>query len=152
MLRRLCLSVALVAFAAPLAANAQSVIPDHVNIHNGFIEVRNEVVLKNGATSGGTPLLLTYGGGTIERSQTTPGGTTFLNVCCIAAGSLYKVHYGGRANVEATVRPQLCNVRGIPFGYAVVVFTGSITYDSKTHGFDVQIEPHVPPVSCPVAR
>lgn len=152
MLRRLCLMVALVVLAAPLAATAQTVIPDHVNIHNGFIEVRYEVVMKNGATADGTPLRLTYGNATLEDAHVSPGGTTFLNVCCIAAGSLYKVHLLGRANVEATVRPQLCTVRGIPFGYALVTFTGDITYVSKTHAFIVNLEPHVPPVSCPVAR
>ena len=150
MFRRLCLSLALVVTAAPLAANAQTVIPDHVNIHNGFIEVRDEVVLKNGAGTGWIPLNLTLGSIVIERAQTLPGHTTIFNVCCIAAGSLYKVHFLGRVSSEATVRPQLCNVRGIPFGYAVVVFTGSITYHPS--GFSYDIEPHVPPVSCPVAR
>lgn len=143
---------ALVAFATPLAATAQTVIPDHVNIHNGFIEVRDEIVLKGGAVSGATPVRLTYNYATLQTAAITRGGTIFLNVCCIAARSLYKVHLGGRLDVEATVRPQLCNVRGIPFGYALVIFTGEITYVAKTHDFAVYAEPHVPAVSCPVAR
>ena len=72
-------------------------------------------------------------------------------MCCILAGSLYEVEIDTRASAKAAIRPQLCNVRGIPFGYGVVVFTGHISYDPKMHGFPAYYEPHVPTVSRPVA-
>ena len=148
MFRRLVFAVAAVAALSPLATSAQTIIPPHVNIHNGFIEVRNQIRQIN--TAGGAfTVYLRHNGRTIQEAKVNAGDTIFLNVCCILAGSLYDVEIDLRGSAKATIRPQLCNVRGIPFGYGVVVFTGHITYENFR--FTSSYEPHVPTVSCPVA-
>lgn len=153
MLRRLILALAAVAVFSPLMISAQTeptVIPPHVNIHNGFIELRNQI--QQIGTSGATwRVTLKYHGHVMQDAKVNAGDTIYLNVCCIAAGSLYDVEINLRGSAKATIRPQLCNVRGIPFGYGVVVFTGHIAYDPKTHGYPSYYEPHVPTVPCPVA-
>ncbi len=128
------LTFALIAIAglSPLMASGQTVIPSHINIHNGFIEVRDQIALKGSIQYAGADVVLRWEGGfEHEKVYLHHGGVIFFNKCCIPAGTRYTVTLNLPRGGESTValRPQLCNVRGIPFGYALVVFTGEMGYD-----------------------
>ncbi len=93
---------------------------------------------------------LELGRSSIESAKVrSGGGIIYFNRCCILAGTLYKVEiYVTGKWVTAMVRPQLCNLKGIPFGFAVVTFTGTANRD-RNNNWMVNVEPHVPPANCP---
>src|SRR6185437_25397 len=73
-----------------------------------------------------------------------------FNHCCVVAGTLYSVTAAilGKS-YEFKVRPALCNVRGIPFGYARIVFTGHLYRDNNNFWVG-EVTPHVTDGPCPV--
>lgn len=145
MLRNVTLAIVVLAAMMPGIVSAQD-----VNLHNGYIVVRNETVIKgyDGVITDAARVWLS---GSVNESAevNSGGGTIYLNKCCILAGSLYKVElYVMNQYIVATVRPQLCNVRGIPFGFALVTFTGTAARD-RNNNWVVSVDPHVPSVQCP---
>jgi hypothetical protein len=75
MLRRFVFAMAAVAALSPLTASAQTVIPSHVNIHNGFIEVRNQI--KDTTSGGAMRIYLRHNGRTIQEAHVNAGDTIF---------------------------------------------------------------------------
>lgn len=147
MLRSLTLAAAVLAAMIPGNVSAQD-----VNLHNGYIVVRNETVITNyrKVVTDAATVALRFDGTTRESAVVnSSGGTVYLNNCCILAGTLYevKINVMGKS-IHAMVRPQLCNVRGIPHGFALVTFTGTAERDSNNN-WVVHVEPHVPSVPCP---
>ena len=118
--RAFCLFVVLL----PLSAAAQLPVPPHVNLHNGYIEVINHIQAPESSKFSGMVKLNGR-----HEGEVRSGAGLVLNRCCILAGSQYQVEIEYPAFTGSweriVVTPRLCNIRGIPFGYAVVVFTGS---------------------------
>ncbi|MDE2480889.1 MAG: hypothetical protein KGN02_01700 [bacterium] len=146
----------------PLGASAQSVIPPHVNLHNGYIEVVNQIkiyderrdgtrILRHGDVAKFDLRLYLNNNHLVQEAAINTGDTVYLNTCCILAGSLYQITAKFRGTIDAEIRPQLCNVRAIPFGYGVVVLTGVLIYEEKTAIWHRDYAAHIPTVSCPVA-
>ena len=119
--RAFCLFVVLL----PLSAAAQLPVPPHVNLHNGYIEVINHIRYHDRFD---TPALVRLNEN--PEGEVASGGTFLINRCCILAGTEYWVELNYvtsiRVRMPIKVTPRLCNIRGIPFGYAVVEFTGDI--------------------------
>ena len=101
-----------------------AVAADHINLHNGYIAIRND---------GAIPLRLFFIRhiipgfmrlATLQSEVVIPAHTTFIaNRCCYAAGSNYEMEVGyTRKDVRLGVVPRLCNVHGIPHGYAELAF------------------------------
>lgn len=145
MLRKL--AIALLA----LLATASAVAPAsaEVNLHNGFIQIVDDITysvdlagLKDPSLYQGPPpridflVRVRHEGLKVTYTTTLHGKSAFVNECCILAGSYYSIegfNYGRDGNVAGAyfsgdVTPRLCNVRGIPFGYAKLVVTGHVTY------------------------
>ncbi len=95
-----------------------------VNLHNGAIVVRNN-------THDEINIFLEhawYTGHPIERAKIPPGHTFVTDACCFAAGSPYQLRVYRRAGApmggnlhDFLFHPHLCNSKGIPYGYAVLV-------------------------------
>lgn len=124
MFRTLARSIGLLAVLVPLVASARTV-PPGVNLHNGYILVINHVQYEDGFSHPGLVRVN-------EKLEAHVGsaGSVVVNRCCIVAGTRYVVEldYDRSAGTLApvAVTPRLCNIRGIPFGYAVVVWSGII--------------------------
>ena len=132
MLQRLFLSGAILIAALSVAASAQSTIPEGVNLHNGFVEVRNEIVIyrdgRRDVALGRIHMNHANRLGYSEVREAHTGQTAVFNKCCVLAGSPYTLEMDiVQSHIERLIYPRLCNVRGIPFGYAVVVFRGEIS-------------------------
>ena len=132
MLRKLMLTFGILATVASATASAQMLIPAHINLHNGYIVVINDISPKREFTSGviepwypSPPLVKLSWNGFSQSTDAPYGERAYLNRCCIAAGTGYSLtfHQGGY-QTGVDVRPRLCNVRGIPFGYAVIEVVG----------------------------
>jgi hypothetical protein len=145
MLRTLVLAASVLAAAVPLAGSAQTV-PSGLNLHNGYIQVNNHVVVvmppmrqREHIENLPSPSVLLFSPFTRQEDlKLDRWGPIYLNRCCIAAGTRYSVAYAAELVVGAppslVVHPRLCNVRGIPFGFAEVTFAGEITWnDQKRH-------------------
>lgn len=156
MYRFIARSIAVLAVLVPLAAAAQLPVPAGVNLHNGYIEVINHVQYHDGFAYTGELKL----NGTTE-GHVGSGGTLMLNRCCILAGSHYVVEldymsWGGQRSPFGVV-PRLCNIRGIPFGYAVVEYTGTLKKTREGSGSSTRFEmfnfrAHRVDEACPVER
>ena len=156
MLRTLTLAISLFAALIPLGASAAPTIPRGINLHNGYIEVRNDVVVTNygHVEPVGAHIVMKNAAFMQHNAQefriVDTGTTGYLNVCCVLAGSLYHVQMTLLGMpVVAMVRPQLCSVRGIPFGFAIVAFTG-VAHRDRNNNWVINITPHVPHTPCPV--
>lgn len=139
MFRRIAFVLGVVALSLPIAAAAQRPVPDGVNLHNGYIEVINHMQYHDGFR----------GGGVVNLNDKTVGevgspGTLVVNHCCILAGSRYVVELNyvswAGARSPIAVVPRLCTIRGIPFGYAVVEFTGDIRKTREGSGSPTRFE------------
>jgi len=124
MFRSIARSIALLAVLVPLVASARTV-PPGVNLHNGYILVINHVQYQDDFTRPGLVRVNEK-----EEAQVGSGASVVVNRCCILAGSRYIVELdyvtSAETRVPVPVTPRLCNIRGIPFGYAVVVYSGII--------------------------
>lgn len=153
MLRRLVLAaIALTAAAVPLAGSART-IPAGINAHNGYIEINNWIKIKD-APPGKMPdppvVRIKFHDSLIEQLHVPYGHTTYVNNCCFAAGTYYTVEVVTEARIVSTsVLPLLCNVRGIPFGFAVVNLEGSIFWHDKERRWVVDVRPHNAGPPCP---
>lgn len=152
MLRTLVLAASVLAAAVPLAGSAQTV-PSGINLHNGYIEVHNQIAMHPATDAAPLPPVRIEFHNALTRQQSeTVGlmGTAYINRCCVVAGTLYEVVLvAAYHSTTATVRPRLCNIRGIPFGFAVVTFTGKIVWNAKGKYWEPAITPHVDDGVCP---
>lgn len=125
MFRRIAFVLEVIALSLPIAAAAQMPVPHGVNLHNGYIEVINNVQYHDGFRVAGVVNLNDKTVGEVSSP-----GTLVVNHCCILAGSHYIVELNymswAGARLPIAVVPRMCTIRGIPFGYAVVEFTGDI--------------------------
>ena len=148
MLRFIARAIAILAVLAPLTAAAQLPVPPGTNLHNGYIEVINDMHYPEGFNQKADiwlkgPLWHEY------HEQLARGNTLVLNRCCILAGSHYTVwvnFQGVLGGLRVDVTPRLCNLHGIPFGYAVIKFSGQVykvvpreqtlykAYEANVHG------------------
>lgn len=139
MLRFIARAFAIVAVFFPLTASAQFSIPAGVNLHNGYIEVINRVHYHDGFSWPGDVKLNDR-----HEGRVGTGGTFVINKCCILAGSHYLVELnyvsGAGIRVPVGVVPRLCNIHGIPFGYAVVEYTGNIRKTREGSGSGTRYE------------
>jgi hypothetical protein len=160
MLHKLLLTFGILALLGPSTASAQQVVPPHINLHNGYIVVINNIhtsrLYSNGRTEpwSAPEAYASLKWAVHSRRVVVPygGGHAYLNDCCIAAGTRYTFRfYQGSVEHDLTVQPKLCNIRGIPFGYAVVELSGSYQWLQNstiplTHGEPVLRDLHAP---CP---
>lgn len=125
MFRSIARALAVLVVLVPLSASAQLIVPAGVNLHNGYIEVINHMTYLDGFTAHGIVNVNRRMAGYVG-----PGGTHVVNWCCIVAGSNYQVEldYAPVAGqrLPFNVTPRLCNIRGIPFGYALIEYTGTV--------------------------
>lgn len=104
------------AFAASAPCDAS------INLHNGYISLQNNGTLPVHV------IVTTQGFGAITMFDGVipPHSVYHANNCCYVAGTLYNVHayYADYVHhyFERSIRPRLCNTRGIPFGYASLLF------------------------------
>ncbi|NNM98709.1 MAG: hypothetical protein HKL91_02785 [Candidatus Eremiobacteraeota bacterium] len=106
-----------------VAVFASSALADaSINLHNGYISLQN---------SGSLPVHVVitpqgFGAITMFDGVIPPHSVYHANNCCYLAGTLYNVHayYGDYVDhyLDRSIRPRLCNTRGIPFGYASLLF------------------------------
>lgn len=154
MFRNLTVIVALLAAMSPTGSSAAVAPYSAVNLHNGFIEVRSHVVVKDqGEDVSATALVhvaLRRTDGTLQDyGDVGSVAPIYFNRCCIVAGSLYIVEADVQGKrIDFQVRPKLCNVRGIPFGFEIVTVTGNAER-GRTNRWIVNIEPHVLEPPCP---
>lgn len=138
MLRFIARAFGILAVLLPLSAAAQ-LVPSNVNLHKGYIEVINHVQYHDGFSHPGVLKLNGHVQGDIGS-----GGRLVLNHCCILAGSQYVVELdyvrSASQRSKLSVTPRLCNIRGIPFGYAVVVYTGSVVKTREGSGTNTRFE------------
>jgi hypothetical protein len=154
MLRKLVFALGAIAVTFAGSASAQSIIPQHVNLHNGYIELHSSVLVTIAGRTDNEPItvLLLRNSDTCcqDRADVYTNSPNVFNHCCIVAGTLYAV----RALIlgktySFPVRPLLCNVRGIPFGYQRITFTGHL-YRANNNNWVGEVTPHVADVPCPV--
>lgn len=133
-------ALAILAVLAPLSASAESFpVPAGVNLHNGYIEVINHVEYRDGFSWPGTVRLN-------ERTQGEVMSAHRFNIngCCVVAGTRYVVELNYATSAghgePVGVTPRLCNIRGIPFGYAVVVYWGVIKKTREGSGSPTRFE------------
>jgi len=127
-MKRLRTSLLLIVFALALPAAASA-----LNLHNGFIQVTNDTSFEARGLIQHVFLAAPVGGG--YTITIPPHSTRYFNNCCIAAGSEYDITpdwIDDQVVTGATIKPgrgsmhparvlaRLCNVNGIPFGYAHV--------------------------------
>ena len=156
MLRKFLLTFGILATLASSTASAQMVIPGHINLHNGYVVVINSISPKREYTAGvmepwspNPPHVRLSWNGFGQSADVPYGGQAFLNQCCIAAGTGYSLtFYQGGYQTGVDVHPRLCNVRGIPFGYAVVEVVGSYVW--HRNGISGTPSVHVVDAPCPV--
>jgi hypothetical protein len=130
MLRRFC-TLAL-ALAMPLLTTAA--VPDDVNLHNGYVLIVNHV-----RYVGEAPNLDNYSFNGYVRGPTQysrfyvlrKDGSALANECCLLAGTVYNISLGTSNNYCCLHEvlefvPRLCNIRGIPFGYAEFELVGEV--------------------------
>jgi len=138
MLRTIARSIAILAVLVPLVASARTV-PPGVNLHNGYILVINHVQYENGFTSAGLVRVNEK-----DEAHVGSAGSVVVNRCCILARSHYVVELNyaisAGAREPVSVTPRLCNIRGIPFGYAVVVYSGIIKKTREGSGSFTRFE------------
>lgn len=129
MIRNFTLLLGLLAALSPIAGATQT-IPAHINLHNGYIQINNhiKVFTKNGSQTEEQMWVVLNGFvSQFESAHIATGTSGSINKCCILAGTYYKAYVrGGGIHKEFGVRPRLCNVRGIPFGFAVIDIYGKI--------------------------
>ncbi len=139
MLRFIARAFGILAVLLPLSAAAQLAVPSNVNLHKGYIEVINHVQYPAHFWHGGAVKLNGH-----FQGEVGSGGTFVLNRCCIVAGSQYVVEldyvWSASARSPLSVTPRLCNIRGIPFGYAVVEYTGSVVKTREGSGTNTRFE------------
>lgn len=140
------------AVAIPITASAGT-IPSGINAHNGYIEVTNHIKIKD-APSGKMPdppiVRVMFHNSIVDDLSLPYGHTAYLNKCCFAAGTHYTVDVLTEARFDRTsLEPKLCNVRGIPFGFAVINLDGTVFWYDKDRRWVVDVRPHVTYVSCP---
>ena len=148
MLRNVTLAMAVLAAMIPGNVSAAD-----VNLHNGYIEVRNELVTiePDKARSAGLDGTVTVQAAFFKQVAVVPGGgKTYINNCCIVAGTYYSVTLRVMNHFRLVeVHPRLCIKNGIPHGFAVVTFTGTVTLTSDNH-YDLQhLQGHVYTEKCP---
>jgi len=154
MLRNLTVIAVLLAAMLPTGSSAAVAPYSAVNLHNGFIEVRSHVVVKNyGEDVSASALVhvnLRRTDGTLQDyGQVGSTAPIYFNTCCIVAGTLYIVEATVQGHkIDFRVRPKLCNVRGIPFGFEIVTVTGNAERD-RNNNWVVNIQPHVLEAPCP---
>lgn len=100
------------------------------NIHNGYIAILNQSPHEMTVT---TFKLLSND--TDEIIKIAPGKVGYLNKCCYAAGTTYRVdatypppHDKGNFGTSHNITPGLCNKNGIPHGFAWLVFRPTTIY------------------------
>lgn len=124
MFRTVARSIAVLAVLVPLVASARTV-PPGVNLHNGYLVIINDVKYEDGFFASGLVRVDEK-----DEAHVTSASSVVVNRCCIVAGWRYVVelNYVDRVGIREPVfvTPRLCNIRGIPFGYAVVVYSGII--------------------------
>ncbi|HET6893935.1 MAG TPA: hypothetical protein VFH72_00965 [Candidatus Baltobacteraceae bacterium] len=155
MLRFVARAFCLFAVLLPLSAAAQLPVPPHVNLHNGYIEIIDRVQVPAGFKFSGIVKLNGR-----HEGEVRPGGTFVLNRCCILAGSHYEVevsYSSATARMRTFVTPRLCNIRGIPFGYAVIEVAATFVKTREGSGLGSAYESyHVQAkrvdTSCPVEK
>jgi hypothetical protein len=96
-----------------------------VNLHNGYIIIRND--------GDRTLNLMQIDHHTIFANtriqpfeKIAPHSTFIANGCCYAAGSWYaiEISYSGRETSKIdTKEARLCNINGIPFGFAAFAYS-----------------------------
>lgn len=123
----------------PLAASAALPVPAGVNLHNGYIEIINHVQYHDGFSVAGVVKINEKTEGDVSS-----GGTFLANWCCILAGSSYIVELdfdrAAGARIPIRITPRLCNIRGIPFGYAVIEYTGRVKKTAEGSGSFARFE------------
>jgi hypothetical protein len=155
MLRKLSFTFGVLAVLGSSTASAQTVIPAHINLHNGYIVVINDINPKQEHTAGvlepwnpSAPLVKLSWNGFSQSTYAPYGQRAYLNQCCIAAGTEYRLTLYQESETGVFVRPRLCNVRGIPFGYAVVEVVGP--YIWHRNGISGNTSLRVLDAPCPV--
>lgn len=157
MLRKLLLAFGALATLASATASAQMVIPAHIDLHRGYIVVINDISPKRnhrGIIEPWSPAAALvkscWSGIACQETRAPFGGRGYINQeCCVAAGTKYQLTLtAGELYKSVYVLPRLCNVRGIPFGYAVVEFTGPYTW--LDNGIAGEISVRVLDAPCPV--
>ncbi len=126
-----------------VAVFASSALADaSINLHNGYIRLQN---------NGSLPVhvvITTQGFAAITMFDgvVPPHSVNHANNCCYLAGTLYDVHayFGDYVDhyFERSIRPRLCNTRGIPFGYASLLFDSHP--DSKKSIFMIRLDHDCP--------
>lgn len=117
MYRTLLITIAAAFALATLPAAAD------VNLHNGYIVIRNDAAQPlYGSINHLIPGIAET---TVQRlGEIAPHSTFIANKCCYAAGSTYvlDVYYWHNTAARPTFVARLCNERGIPHGYAAFAF------------------------------
>ena len=100
------------------------------NLHNGFIAIVNQ--------SHHELTVITFkmlSNDTDEIIKIAPGKVGYLNKCCYAAGTRYRIdttypppHDKGNFGTSHYITPGLCNKNGIPHGFASLVYRPSTVY------------------------
>lgn len=139
MFRSIARALGVVVVLLPLSVAAQLAVPSGVNLHNGYIVVVNHVQYQDGFKYAGTVKLNDKAVGEVRSHD-----TFVVNHCCILAGSRYMLEldymsWAGSRSPIALV-PRLCNIRGIPFGYAAVEFTGDLRKTPEGSGSATRFE------------
>lgn len=150
--RTLVLAAVMLAAVLPLAGSAHT-IPAGINPHNGYIMVNNWIKVKD-APPGKMPdaplVRVKFHDSLVGRVYVDYGHTAYMNNCCFAAGTYYTVELLVEgATVSENVKPLLCNVRGIPFGYGAINLDGDIIWYAKERRWIVDAKPHRADAPCP---
>lgn len=127
MLRKLIIAACTVALPLVVAAaTAASDIPSEVNLHNGYVTVRD-------IRPSNSPYVMVYErqlGGNMGALRSRPGDVLIANRCCILAGTENQVRVEESPRnagqqptwmIHYSFVPRLCNIHGIPFGFADIV-------------------------------
>ena len=132
MLRKIVLAALAFGLVVPLASAAATDVPSEVNLHNGYVIIRNNLHYINHGVS--LDVSERQNGHLMMYHKVGPGGYAIANTCCILAGTRNEVLVNGGFNpgfpASATLAfvPRLCNISGIPFVYADIEITGTYRY------------------------
>ena len=99
-------------------------------------------------------LVLRHAFGITEISKVAQGHTIQMNNCCVVAGSAYSLAVTDPGRDVAYInygdlRPRLCNIHGIPFGFAVFDITGTIQRGTNNDWIYTNMHAHVVDSACP---
>lgn len=134
MFRKFALSL----FAALLPLATTATVPDRVNLHNGYIIVFNHIRYAGEKSLDFEVTHVNHSTFSFITTRSTTAtlrkdGYVTFNECCTVAGQSYELHFHPDPNIpierpSMKAHARLCNIRGIPFGYAEVEIIGDITW------------------------